>query len=75
MIFAKTDMKNIPKSCKHCVMSITEIDTTGNYYKICGIKRRVCPKRKNKRGNEKYILPDWCPLVSNYTLENLTKPQ
>lgn len=67
MIYAKTRMKNIPKTCKDCSCSNFVMDRLDGAvytsYRTCGIVWKMCPYEKKKSGNWGYGKPDWCPLV------------
>lgn len=63
MIYAKTKMKKIPKTCKDCAISIVQFVTPINSYRICSINSKNCPMEKKQSGNYGYTKPNWCPLV------------
>lgn len=58
MIVADTKMKRMPDTCKKCSKSYTHLDCLA-----CSLAGYLCPKEKAPSGNERYIKPDWCPLM------------
>lgn len=59
MIYAKTRLHKIPKSCKVCNLSYENF--CGE--RTCAITNRDCPWEQSENGNWRYCKPVWCPLV------------
>lgn len=63
MIYAKTKMRRIPKTCKDCSLSYFYHESVLESYRACSITSICCPWEKQKSGNYGYGKPKWCPLV------------
>ena len=59
MIYAKTKLKKIPKTCTQCPLS----ENTPFDDRVCVIKRRPCPLERTPSGHIRYGKPSWCPLT------------
>lgn len=59
MIYAKTKMRKIPKSCKDCAYA----KGIWGGEKSCRLVEHKCPWVQTEHGNWKYSKPKWCPLV------------
>lgn len=68
MIYAKTRLNKLPKTCKECKFSIVAYERLGtiDLYdgRICILSgNRACQTEKTPNGNTKYTKPVWCPLM------------
>ena len=61
-IYVKTRLKKIPKTCKECHLSTTELYGY-DFERVCIVTRKECPVEKKASGNWGYCKPSWCPLV------------
>lgn len=61
MIYVKTRLRKMPKSCTTCPYSNLDVFLTD---RVCSIKgNRLCPLELRPSGNLAYGKPTWCPLV------------
>lgn len=65
MIVAKMNMKRMPETCKKCSATYSE-----DGQRVCSLTNYICPTEKAPSGNERYIMPNWCPLLDIELTEN-----
>lgn len=68
MIYAKTKMKRIPKTCKECTLTLIQFNQLG-FDKYCSLTGKLCPMEKKANGNYGYTKPKWCPLIIKDDIE------
>lgn len=61
MIFAKTKLKKIPKTCAVCPCSLPDGFFSG--VRVCRFTMKECPVEGSEKGRIKYGKPSWCPLI------------
>lgn len=63
MIYVKTKLKKMPKTCKECVFSANYSYYPTYFSRTCVVSKQKCPTEKSQYGNTRYTKPVWCPLL------------
>lgn len=65
MIYVKTRLKKMPKTCKNCPFArdIPNSDWRNGRQCQCIVTMQGCPWEKSPNGNWRYGKPVWCPLM------------
>lgn len=61
MIYAKTKLKKIPKTCARCPYSLLDGFFSG--IRDCRFTLKECPAEVSENGRVRYGKPSWCPLT------------
>lgn len=65
MIYLKTNLKKIPKTCNKCKFSKSGMDLVGRFQRKCIILNKQCPSHKTSHGNYAFGKLGNCPLIEN----------
>ena len=71
MIYMKTRLKKVPKTCAKCPYSSFDPFFTGG--RNCRIALKDCPVEVSDSGQIRYGKPSWCPLVDDKELKPIEK--